>query len=142
MRLPPCSQVSTRASLGTLPESDVPPSGSVRSDIITTFSPVQIGQPTEDLPHAFAPLPAEGGEIRIALVEAATHTQLETVRLIAEQIDGHADGQVAAHGRIEGHEDTFRSVVERGRTGDDQIEDRLPVLGFAGLEKGRLQARL
>ena len=60
-------------------------------------SPVQVGQSAEHLSRAFSPLLAERAEIRIPLVEAATHSHFKTVPLIADQIDRHADGQIAAH---------------------------------------------
>src|SRR5512132_33419 len=44
--------------------------------------PTQFGQLAEYVSHTFAPLTAQRGEIRIPLVEPATHLNLETVPLV------------------------------------------------------------
>ena len=76
--------------------------------------PFQLGQLPEHFAYALAPVCAQCREIRVALVEAAPLTDLQAVPLVANQIDGHAHRQVAAHGRIERNENTFGSVRERG----------------------------
>jgi hypothetical protein len=78
----------------------------------------------------------------IAGVEAATHPHFKTVTLIADQINRHANGQIAAHRCIEGDEDTFCCTIQKGRAGGDSIDDWLPVFGFPGLEVRRLKACL
>src|SRR5512141_1446857 len=51
--------------------------------------PAKLRQLAERASHAFAPLPAQRGEIRIPLVEPAAHPSRETVSFIANQIDRH-----------------------------------------------------
>src|SRR5512132_1399365 len=104
--------------------------------------PTQFGQLAEYVSHALAPLTAQRGEIRIPLVEPATHLNLETVPSVANQIDGHADRQVAAHGGIERNQHTFRRIGESRGRGNDAVEDRFAVLCFTGLKKGRVEPRL
>src|SRR4051812_12561163 len=54
-------------------------------------------QLSEYCANALAPRFAQGIEIGVTLLEAATNTQLEAVSLIAHQIDRHAYGKIAAH---------------------------------------------
>src|SRR5271170_4272996 len=92
--------------------------------------------------NALTPFLAEGAEVRIALVEPAPHAYLETVALVADEIDGHADRKVAPHRRIERDEDTLCGVHERRRRSDHAIDDWFSVLGFPGLQKRRIEPRL
>src|SRR5512132_3662422 len=104
--------------------------------------PTQFGQLAEYVSHTFAPLPAQLAKISNPLVEPATHLNFETVPLVANQIDGHADRQVTAHGRIERNQHTFRRIGESRGPGNDAIEDRFSILCFTGLKKGRVKPRL
>src|SRR5512132_3329674 len=90
--------------------------------------PTQFGQLAEYVSHAFAPLTAQRGEIRIPLVEPATHLNFETVPLVANEIDGHADRQVTARGRIERHQHTLRLIGDSRGRGNDAIDDGFSVL--------------
>src|SRR6476660_3363589 len=120
MRLPPCSQVMMKVS------------------ILPTTSPPQLGQVAKHLSRTFAPFVAEGGEIGVPLIEAPPPLHFQAVRFVANQVDGHTHRQVAAHGRIERHQDTLRCVCEGSVLRKYAVEDRLSVLGFTGLEEGRV----
>src|SRR6476646_5469271 len=120
MRLPPCSQVMMKVS------------------ILPTTSPPQLGQVAKHLSRTFAPFVAEGGEIAVPLIESPPPLHFQAVPLVANQVDGHAHRQVAAHGRIEGHQDTLRGVCQGSVLRKYAVEDRLSVLGFTGLEEGRV----
>src|SRR6266851_4120661 len=89
---------------------------------------------TEYRSRAFAPFVAQRGEIRISFVEPAPHPDLEAVMLVANEVDGHAYRQVAAHGRVEWRQHTLRRVNKGSRTGDHAVDDRFAVFGFAGLQ--------
>src|SRR5258706_9588195 len=102
--------------------------------------PLQLGQMTEYLSRAFAPFVAERREIRISVIEPAPHPDLEAVLLIADQVDRHAYRQVAAHGRIERHQHALRGVCERRGSRNYAVDDRLAVLGLAGLKVRRVEA--
>jgi hypothetical protein len=59
-------------------------------------------------------LPRQGFEVGVALVEPALHRDLEAVPRIAEQIDRHADREVAEHRRVEGDEDLPKAEYDGG----------------------------
>src|SRR6478735_8111341 len=120
MRLPPCSQVMMKVS------------------ILPTTSPPQLGQVAKHLSRTFAPFVAERGEIGIPYIESPPPLHFQAVPFVANQVDGHAHRQVAAHGRIEGHQDTLRGVCQGSVLRKYAVEDRLSVLGFTGLEEGRV----
>src|SRR6478609_9140806 len=120
MRLPPCSQVMMKVS------------------ILPTTSPPQLGQVAKHLSRTFAPFVAEGGEIGVPLIESPPPLHFQAVPFVANQIDGHTHRQVAAHGRIERHQHTLRGVCQGSVLRKYAVEDRLSVLGFTGLEEGRV----
>lgn len=53
-------------------------------------SPVQLGQMAKHLPHTFAPLLAEGGEVGVPLSESPPPLHFEAVPFVANQVDRHA----------------------------------------------------
>ncbi len=117
--------------------------GEIETIAITSSAyPLQCGQLAEDLSHALAPLTAQRSKIGIARVEPPAHPNFETVPLVADQIDRHADREVAAHGRIERDQHALRRIGKRRGRGDDAIDDRFAVLRFTGLQKGRITPRL
>jgi hypothetical protein len=67
-------------------------------------------------------------------VDPAPHLHFEAVALVADQVDRHAHRQVAAHGRIERYQHTFRGVCEGRSTRNHAVDDRLTVLGLTGLK--------
>src|SRR5579859_7482631 len=95
--------------------------------ILVTTSPSQLGQVTKHLPRTVAPFVAERGEIGVPYIESPPPLHFEAVPFVANQIDGHADRQVAAHGRIEGHQDTFCCVCKGRMLREYAVEDRLSV---------------
>jgi hypothetical protein len=90
----------------------------------------------------FAPASVQRREVRVAVVEAAPHAHFEAVALVADEVDRHADRKIAAHRRIERHQHALRGVRELGRARDHAVDDRLAVLGLAGLEIRRVDAGL
>src|SRR3954471_13938393 len=92
--------------------------------------------------RAFAPVMTERREIRIPIVEADAFVDAKTVPLVTDQIDRHAHRKVAAHREIERYQHALDGVGERRDRSDHAVDDRLAVLGFAGLEVWRVAARL
>ena len=66
--------------------------------------PSRIGQFGEHAAQAFTPLRVYHAEIGIIFQNASLHAGVQTSVSIYQQIDRHANGDIAAHGRIEGHE--------------------------------------
>src|SRR6267378_8660259 len=110
----------------------------MKLSILPTTSPPQLGQVAKHLSRTFAPFVAERGEIGVPYIESPPPLHFEAVPFVANQIDGHAYRQVAAHGRIEGHQDTLCGVRQGRMLRKYAVEDRLSVFGFAGLEEGRV----
>src|SRR5512132_1597911 len=67
-------------------------------------SPVELGKLREHFPRAFAPRLAECVEIRVVTLETPPAPHLEAVALIAQEVDGHADADVASHRGVERHQ--------------------------------------
>src|SRR5579862_7801773 len=121
----------------TVPGSS--PHGRLRAFAAMTL-PRQLRQLAKYAARSLAPFAAQLGEVSVTLVETATATHRQTVALIAHQVDGHADRQVAAHGRIERDEYALGRLSEARRGRNDAVDDRLAVLRLAGLEKRRVCA--
>src|SRR5579862_7263519 len=96
----------------------------------------------EDCPHTLAPLPAQGREIVVAGREAMTEIESKTVALATGQVDGHANRQVAAHGRVEGDQHALHRISHAGRRCDHAIDDGLAILRLSRLKEERIAARL
>src|SRR5258706_7358290 len=60
-------------------------------------SPHERRQFSEYLAGAFAPAAMQRREILVALIEATAHPDLQTVSLVADEVDRHADREIAAH---------------------------------------------
>src|ERR1700676_2479963 len=110
----------------------------MKLSIVATTSPPQLGQVAKHLPHTFAPFVAERGEIGVSYIESPPPLHFEAVPFVANRIDGHAYRQVAAHGRVEGHQDTLCGLCKGRMLRKYAVEDRLSVLGFTGLKEGRV----
>src|SRR6266567_2298348 len=95
--------------------------------------PRQFRQLREYPARAFAPGVAERREIRVVLLEAAAHVDDEAIALVADQVDGHADGKIASHCRIERNQDALGRIGQVGFWADDPVDDRLSILRFARL---------
>src|ERR1700722_19993678 len=54
--------------------------------------PLQLGELLEHRTNAFTPFLAQGREVDVPLIEAASHVQLQAVPFVTHEIDGHADG--------------------------------------------------
>src|SRR4029450_5597786 len=113
----------------------------ITASIAVCRLPDELRQLAEHLARALAPFVAEGGEIRVAMVEAAPSLYFERVAFVANEVDRHAYREVAAHRRIERYQHAFGGVRKGRCARDHAVDDRLPVLGLAGLEEGRVGAR-
>jgi hypothetical protein len=60
---------------------------------------------------------------------------ISRLSFVADQVDGHADGQVAAHGRVKRDQHAFGRFGKAGGRRDHAIDDGFTVFGFARLEK-------
>ena len=83
-------------------------------------------------------MPADRGEIGVALIESPPPLHFEAVAFVADQVDRHTHRQIAAHGRIEGHQDTLRGVRKGRISRKYAVENRLSVLGLTGLKEERV----
>ncbi len=81
-------------------------------------------------------------EIGVALGDAAANLGLQRVAAIDQEIERHADREVAAQGRIHRHHDELHPVARIGVVLQHAVEDRLAVFGLADLEEGRVGRRL
>lgn len=108
-------------------------------------STLRIAQPirTRQFAHAaaqgFVPFAADGLQIGVVFDQALAQVRGEAVAAVQQQIQGRADREVGAHGRIEGHKHAFAGFAERGLRGDDAVEDGLAEFALAGLEIGHLR---
>src|SRR6185369_14350113 len=72
----------------------------------------------------------------------AAKLDLEAVAPVDEKVDGQADAEIAAQGRIHGNEHDLHPVLQGHVGPDDPVEDRLAVFMLADLEEGRIGRRL
>ena len=83
-------------------------SGHLVTPYYSTTLPLQVRQSPEDITGTCTPILAQCREIAIARIKASAHGYGETVEPVADQVDGHTDGQITAHSGFEGQQDTFR----------------------------------
>src|SRR5579871_4668383 len=91
---------------------------------------------------AFAPLFAEGAEVRVIRLKAATNSEFQTVSFVEYEVDRHDDRKIAAHGGVEGNQDALDSIAKVSLRSDHSIDDGLSVFGLACLKKGSIATRL
>src|SRR6476659_9708 len=80
-------------------------------------------------------------EIRVLFSQPPLESDPQAVPLVTQQVNRWTDGNIAAHGRIEGDQDAFRRLHQAGGVGDYAVDDGLPVLDFSILTVRRVRSR-
>ncbi len=88
------------------------------------------------------PARAQVVEIGFAGFDAVVQLRIADVRPHHQDVDGHADAEVGAHGRIHRDQADLQRVVEIDVIGDGAVEHRLAVFVFADLQIGRVGGAL
>src|SRR6266404_8873642 len=109
---------------------------------LASRQPVGIRQLGEHAPQPAAPALLDHGEVGIALADALLYAGAQRIARIPQQIDRHADGNIAADGRVERNQGALRRFLVWRGTGQHAVEDGFAVLAFADLEVNGVDAGL